>query len=315
MDFMRTTIIDLTYRCNSPCRYCRWGNPHSDGRRDLPLDTVLLPSATLQTLGTSRVVFSGGEPLLYSWLEDVLRYYAQHVEQRVIITNGILLNDVKRRALRAAGATGFVFSVDSTSPKLYFATRGWRAEQLERVLGNIRCAAADGENLELSINAVVSRPTASWSCVGELLSFASSLALASVKFQPVFDDGYLSSSAPWLSLDSRDIPNLLYVADAVAHFSGVATNPPGFWRDLAAMAVGRRLHGRRCGLGAETVLVVQQRLARCYWIPTADLGRVSSSVGALQCADSLAELANSKPHCHVDARCFCLQRLPHEWEG
>jgi pyruvate-formate lyase-activating enzyme len=312
---MRTTIIDLTYRCNSPCRYCRWGSPQSQGRRDLPLDAVLLPPATLQALGTSRVVFSGGEPLLYPHLENVLRYYARYIEQRVVITNGLLLNDKKRRALRSAGATGFAFSIDSVSPQLYFATRGWRAPQLERVIANVRRAAAGAEDLELGINAVVSRPTANWRCVDELLAFASSLALATVKFQPVFDDGYLSSSAPWLALDSRDVPNLVLIADRVADVGCVETNPPGFWRDLAAMAAGERLDGRRCGLGADIVLATAQRLARCYWVPAADMGSVSSPAETLRNAGSLAVLAAAKPRCHVDARCFCLQKLAHKWEG
>lgn len=104
MESERTTIIDLTYRCNSPCRYCRWGNPRNEDRRDLPVSAVLLPAATLHSLGTSRVVFSGGEPLLYPHLVEVLRYYARYVEQVVIITNGLLLSDDKRRALHSAGA-------------------------------------------------------------------------------------------------------------------------------------------------------------------------------------------------------------------
>lgn len=317
IEFMRTAIIDLTYRCNSPCRYCRWGNPRTDGRRDLPINAVSLPPATLQALGTRRVVLSGGEPLLHPHIEDVLRYYAPHVAQRVVITNGLLLTDEKRRGLRAAGATGFAFSTDSISPELYFATRGWRADQLARVLGNVQRAAeaADVEGLELGINAVVSRPTATWPCVSELLAFSASLALEYVKFQPVFDDGYLSRSAPWLALDSRDVPGLLLVAEGVARTESVLTNPPGFWRDLAAMAAGEWLDGGRCGLGADTVLVTDRRLARCYWIPEADLGTVEAPEAALRSHRGLAVLTDAKQRCQVDARCFCLQKLPHEWEA
>lgn len=312
MESERTAVIDLTYRCNSPCRYCRWGNSRTEGRRDLPLDLVLLPSATLQSLGTSRVVFSGGEPLLYPHLDKVLRYYAQHVEQRVIITNGLLLTDDTRRKLHSAGATGFAFSIDAVSPERYFATRGWSGQQLARVLQNLR-RAAESKELELGINAVVSRPTADWVCVGELLALGSSLELDRVKFQPVFDDGYLSHSAPWLALNHSDVPNLLWIADRVAHGEGVNTNPPGFWRDLAAMADGKQLEASRCGLGEDTVLVAGGRLARCYWVPSADVGSIPNAAGELRQHESIAELTDAKPRCQVDSRCFCLQKLSHGW--
>jgi pyruvate-formate lyase-activating enzyme len=312
----RTLIVDLTYRCNSPCRYCRWGNPKTEGRRDLPLDSVLVPPETLQILGTSRVVFSGGEPLLYPHLDDVLRYYARHVEGRVVITNGLLLGDDRRRKLRSAGANGFAFSIDTTVPRLYFATRGWRGEQLARVLGNVQRAAkaAEAEGLELGINAVVSRPTASWASVGALLAFGSSINVARVKFQPVFDDGHLSRFAPWLALDPRDVPNLLVIADGVGCLEGVNTNPPAFWRDIAAMAAGSPLDGGQCGLGRDTVLVTDKRLARCYWVPAADLGSTDST-GLIREHEGVAALADAKPRCRVDARCFCLQDLSHGWGG
>jgi len=314
MDQEVTTIVDLTHRCNSPCRYCRWGNPRTEGRRHLPLDEVLLPPATLREVGTARVVFSGGEPLLYPHLNQVLHYYAEHVEHRVIITNGLLLSDEKRRSLRFAGATGFAFSIDAISPEAYFATRGWRPHQLARVLDNLRRAAADAEGLELGINAVVSRPTANWESVADLLAFGSALELNRVKFQPVFDDGYLSRSAPWLALTHQDVPSLQRIAESIGQLEGVPTNPPGFWRDLARIAAGSRLDGRQCGLGGHTVLVTGQRLARCYWVPEADLGSVSDLMpGALRAQKSIGELTQAKQFCQVDGRCFCLQKLPHEW--
>ncbi|HEX6910647.1 MAG TPA: radical SAM protein, partial [Longimicrobium sp.] len=274
----RTAVIDLTYRCNSPCRYCRWGDRRTVGRRDLPLDEVLLPPESVRALGTSRVVFSGGEPLLYPHLDEVLRHYASLAADRIVITNGLLLTDRRRKQLRSAGATGFAFSLDSTLPELYFATRGLRSGQLARVLRNVHRAAeaAAAEALELSINAVVCRPTATWGCVAGLLAFATQLGLGQVKFQPVFDDGHLSRAAPWLHLHAGDVANLLSIADGITRIESVPTNPPGFWRDLARMAAGERLDPLRCGLGADTVLVTSRRLARCYWVPGADAGSVAS---------------------------------------
>jgi pyruvate-formate lyase-activating enzyme len=276
---------------------------------------VLLAPDTLRALGTSRVVLSGGEPLLYPHLDDVLRYYARHVESRVVITNGLLLSSSRRQHLRSAGATGFALSLDTTDPALYQATRGWGEAQLGRVLANLRSAAgaAEAETMELGLNAVVSHATANWACVGAVLALGSHLGLRRVKFQPVFDDGYLSRSAPELALGTRDVPGLNDIADNVARFEGVATNPPGFWRDLARVAAGTGLDGTRCGLGPETVLVTDERLARCYWVPDADAGTVRTEPAAIRVHQSTETLLGTKSGCSVDARCFCLQPLAHEW--
>lgn len=317
MEESHTAVIDLTYRCNSPCRYCRWGSPLTKGRHNLPLESVLLAASTLRELGTSRVVLSGGEPLLYPHLDDVLRYYAGHVESRVVITNGLLLSPSRRQRLRSAGATGFAVSVDTVDAVLYRATRGWAESQLTCVLANLRSAAgaAEAEATELSLNAVVSHVTANWGCVGAVLALGSHLGLRQVKFQPVFDDGYLSRSAPSLALGPRDVAALGNIADNVARFEGVATNPPGFWRDLAEVAAGAGLDGVRCDLGSGTVLVTDQRLARCYWVPNADAGTIGNELTAVRVRQSTEALARAKPGCRVDARCFCLQPLAHEWSA
>lgn len=259
------------------------------------------------------MVFSGGEPLLYPALGRILEYYKQHVPARVVITNGLLLSEGRRRDLSHAGATGFAFSIDSVSPERYFAARGWRSEQLARVLANLRAAsnAAKGEELEVGVNAVVTRANAIWESVCELLDLATSLNLTCVKFQPLFDNGFLGRSAPWLALDSRSVADLEEIASGIDGHVGVATNPAGFWRDLAVLVAGRPLDPLQCGLGGGTVLLARGRLARCYWVPDADL--TFSSVGRGEVEGSALRLEAAKPQCNVDARCFCMQSMAHEW--
>ena len=46
-----TTVVDVTYKCNARCRYCRWGDGSAGDRTALDLGKLLIPAETLQLLG------------------------------------------------------------------------------------------------------------------------------------------------------------------------------------------------------------------------------------------------------------------------
>src|SRR5206468_12552149 len=107
----RTLVVDVTYRCNSPCLYCQWGT-HSLRKPHRPFAEVCVPAASLAALQIDKVVFSGGEPALHPSLNRILQYYSDLVSERLVITNGLLLDREMRTRLLAAGATAFTFSID-----------------------------------------------------------------------------------------------------------------------------------------------------------------------------------------------------------
>jgi pyruvate-formate lyase-activating enzyme len=307
---MRTLVVDVTYRCNSPCLYCQWGRP-SLQKPDRSLADVCAPAGTVASLGVEKVVFSGGEPALHPSLDEILTHYSKLVPERVLITNGLLLDQEMAARLLAAGATAFTFSLDSIDPHRFKANRGLPAKSLARIIENLR-GAAEGRTFGLGINAVVTSATASVDNVRELLMFAASLHLDFVRFLPVFDDGYVGSNAPHLRLGDADAGPLEAVAELAASFAPLPTNTPGFWRDLARLARGEALPGLACGLGDEMALLLPDRFVRCYWVASADLGGVAR-VSREDALRSTAALNAAKPSCAVDARCFCLQSMEHEW--
>lgn len=320
MDMRRyeTLVVDVTYRCNSPCAYCRWGNSRTQGRVDLGLDEVLLSRESLLAVGTRRVVISGGEPTLFHALPEVLSHYAALVAERVVITNGLLLDDARRERLLSAGATGFTVSLDTLDAASYRVTRGWPPHTLVQVLDNLAAAAEARRTrpFELGINAVVSRATASWSHVAGLFGLACLLGLDFVKFAPVFDDGFVSANAPWLTLDATVAADLLDVADRVVpEATAFATNPPGFWHDLARMCAGAELDGSACALGRIVALVVRGTVTRCFWVSEATIGVATQAISNDMARRSLTVLHEAKPRCRVASHCFCLQPLDHVWQA
>src|SRR5262245_4123173 len=67
---MRTLVVDVTYRCNSPCQYCQWGSP-ALRKPDLSLPEVCIPGTTLAawpeyTMGSRATVGSNGRRSAFS---------------------------------------------------------------------------------------------------------------------------------------------------------------------------------------------------------------------------------------------------------
>lgn len=309
-----TLIVDVTYRCNSPCFYCQWGDSATPGREDCSDTDVLISDDILKELKIERVVFSGGEPLLRRDLESILRHYSSTVRERVVITNGLLLEEDRARELLLAGATGFAFSVDSFDADTYKATRGWPEETFRRVLRNLEGAAErrDKRSFELGINCTVASCNSNWNNVREVLKKASDLQLDYVKFLPVFDDGYLGRRAPHLRLGKREIAALEEIAEKLP-LDTVKTNPPGFWLDLADLARSRVIPGDECGLGELAALAVRGRVSRCFWVPDADIGDSGAPLAPGKARRSLSLLEQAKRTCRVGPHCFCLQTIDHEW--
>lgn len=211
-DAANTTVIDITYLCNASCDYCQWGNKSTTGRVHLTLQDVLLPKDTLDALGTKRVVLSGGEPRLSPDLEEILRYYSQFVDEVIIISNGYGLDRAEVSRLIRAGATGFTVSLDSVSSQEAILTRQTRPTLHANILKNLREIASDSRNFELGLNSVVSHVTGNWCTVRSFLEFGKALELDFVKFQPVFNDGYVEKNAPELVLGTSDLANLVDIA-------------------------------------------------------------------------------------------------------
>ncbi len=65
-----------------------------------------------------RIVFSGGEPLLHPNFREIVGYYGKSVNEVVMITNGLLLDDKRLDDYCDQGLTGVTFSLDSTDEQI-----------------------------------------------------------------------------------------------------------------------------------------------------------------------------------------------------
>jgi len=148
--------VSLTDRCNLRCTYCM----PAEGLHWLPGDELLTPGEltrllrlAVTRLGITNIRFTGGEPLLYRRLEDVVAATAQ-LEPRpeiALTTNGVGLA-ARAHGLAVAGLDRVNVSLDTLDPE-HFAVIT-RRNRLDEVLDGLTAAAAAGLG-PIKVNAVL----------------------------------------------------------------------------------------------------------------------------------------------------------------
>ncbi len=311
IDQQNSLVIDVTYNCNAKCHYCQWGNNKTPGRINQPDEYIYISTDTLNHLHTDRIVFSGGEPLLRQDLEKIIAHYKQtNISSIVTITNGFLLSQQRLESLVNAGLTGIAFSIDSFEPTTAFETRAYNQIQIDKVKSNFILALSLKEKykLEIGINVVLSSANIQNKQIENLISFANNFPLDWIKFQPIFDDGYVGANASHLLLSSVHSGLIRTIGRNILAVSKAETNPISFWNSLADLLEGKKLIGKTCGLDTRQAIAQKGIMKICSWIdyPTYDLTKKPF-------AETQKEFASIKPACKTGTFCYCLQKLSHNW--
>ena len=163
--------VSLTDRCNLRCRYCM----PAEGLDWLPADDLLSHDELLRLLrlavtrlGITSIRFTGGEPLLYRGLADVVAAAAQlrPRPELALTTNGVGLAR-RAAALATAGLDRLNVSLDTLDREHFAAIT--RRDRLTDVLAGLEAAAAAGL-APVKVNAVLDPATGAADAV-DLLRF------------------------------------------------------------------------------------------------------------------------------------------------
>jgi MoaA/NifB/PqqE/SkfB family radical SAM enzyme len=139
------TVMPLV-KCNYSCIMCA----ESERSSDKELSELAL-SRLEDVLPFAQVLFvTGGEPLMYTHLERLLRKGAQAGCTPWLVTNGSLLTESRREMLLDAGVDQVKVSLDAATSQTYHKIRGGN---FLKVLTNI------GKLAELKVKRGVSKPS------------------------------------------------------------------------------------------------------------------------------------------------------------
>lgn len=86
--YLKNLMINLTEKCNLTCKHCYITNKNLV---DFPLEKLKEVINEFYTLQGIKVILTGGEPYLYSNLEELLTFLLDLPIQKLMLTNGILI--------------------------------------------------------------------------------------------------------------------------------------------------------------------------------------------------------------------------------
>jgi pyrroloquinoline quinone biosynthesis protein E len=202
-------VLKPTVYCFHRCGYCR---PRQDfytdlvrngraqelsdsgaGRRrnpgHLPLEVALGAVEEAAGLGMRSLQLSGGDPLLYPHLLEVIRAGAACPGVFVFMNSvGTGVTQAKAKRIIEAGLGAWNFSVDTLDPELYDSLRGVRGafEQVSAAIGVVQRAAADFPGFCVNYMVVVTRR--SFRGLPDLVARCVDTGIASVHLMTVYGD-------------------------------------------------------------------------------------------------------------------------------
>lgn len=152
--------IKPTNRCNQNCYYCHYKNPYLELDQYYPSDEIrrekmLEIIQDFKDIGVKAITFSGGgEPLLYSYIEETMEAVLEAGIDLSIITNGSLL--MGRKAELLSKAKWVRISQESGCAETYSKIRGVKEDAFEKLCENIRnFAKIKNADCELGVNFVI----------------------------------------------------------------------------------------------------------------------------------------------------------------
>lgn len=161
-----TAVVKVTSKCNLRCRYCNiW--KYQDRFQDLSVKQVNKIFISLRNLGVRIVTITGGEPLLYLNLEEIITLVKRYYMRAHVITNGILLTNDKVIKLVEAGTDSIIFSLDTFDPELYKYLTGALFKFAEQALESLFYVKKKYQDIDVAVNYVINRYN-----IGEIVSFA-----------------------------------------------------------------------------------------------------------------------------------------------
>ena len=143
--------LAVNNHCQFRCPYCApQGMPLLNGAHNLTLNEQKRIISLAIRLGVSKIRFTGGEPLLYSPLPELIAWSREHgISQLHVTTNGAAITS-RLEELKSAGLTGMNISLDSLKISRLAELTGYRHP--ERILAGVEAAfAVEGWQVKLNV--------------------------------------------------------------------------------------------------------------------------------------------------------------------
>ncbi|WP_407355389.1 radical SAM/SPASM domain-containing protein [Methanolobus sp. WCC5] len=227
--------ISITEECPNRCLHCAL--PDTKNKARLSPDVVKNIIDQVQDLGTTLIIFDGGEPLLYDGLEDLIRYVDRSRAIPGLFTSGVGMTPERASNLKDAGLSMLSVSLDSANAQGHDHMRG-RPGVFNEAVNAIRCGLA--ADLLVGIYVVLSPAN-----VGELDDFyelAKELGVHELSFYEIVPTGRWQGHEKEV-LSSEDLNRFDAFVQRTSHAPGPRVFPiPQIIRKMGCFAGRKWLH-------------------------------------------------------------------------
>jgi len=147
-------VIELfpTFQCNSACTMCSVDKFRQNGKREMTIEDYRRVADEATEMGAIAAVLLGGEPLMCSFAEDIIRIFKERAFFVSMVSNSLLLTQERAHSLKKAGLDSLYFSLESLDAATNDAIRGVPGHHAS-VLRGIGYAKA--ANLDVGLAAVI----------------------------------------------------------------------------------------------------------------------------------------------------------------
>jgi MoaA/NifB/PqqE/SkfB family radical SAM enzyme len=188
---LRSLILGITKKCPLQCEHCYEWNKLGHGER-ISRESWLSVIHKYQKIGTTQMVFSGGEPMLR--FKDLI-YWLQNAGPGTdfwIVTSGLQADNERLKALKEAGLTGILVSIDHHLEKEHDRFRGF-----DGAYRNAVRAAREAKSLGLvtALSLCSTQSYTTWENLVSYMRFARQLGVSFVQiFEPKAAGRYAGKS-------------------------------------------------------------------------------------------------------------------------
>lgn len=164
-----TAMIDLCfdYACNMKCSHCS-NLSLTKKDRELTIDDLKDFSRQADEMGLAQFTISGGEPLVFPNIDEIIQALNPEKFHIGMSTNGLLLDEARAKHLKSIGLDKVKISLDSIDEVAYMETRG-QAQSYKKAVQALFSAKDAG--LQVCVQTVISHQNARTEATEKLAKF------------------------------------------------------------------------------------------------------------------------------------------------
>lgn len=228
--------VSLTDVCNLNCVYCTLGNEDEINADHLPQKSASfflnLIAKLNQQLNLETIRLTGGEPLLYRELPQLIHgLNQQNLHQIQMTTNGYLLAR-QAQALKNAGLKSVNVSLDAIEEDVFFAIS--KRKNVNKVIAGIDSALNCG--LTVKINAVIMKGI-NESQILPLLNFAFSKNIT-IRFLEVMAMGHLYTKTETHFVGQQQILDTIATKYSFTQIDRQSSATANYWQTSCGQTFG-----------------------------------------------------------------------------